>query len=770
MKSNERFAANWFRVFAHTLVRFRSIIFSLLVILTVLAVILAGQIRIDNSLEVWFLEDDPSLIAYNEFKDRYGSDFEVILALVDCGEQGVFRPETLNRIWETSRKLEENDKVFKRVVSVSLAPYIGLDGETLIVEDIMQQPIAGDADAITVMERFFDDPARRKLLLDREKRHAMVLIELVATPDIDEKRPQIIKQVREHFSGMNYKLAGMGVMHEELNLISMEDGTRFTLIAYLIISLLILIIYRSWLMLLTAIIAMIISAAGLVGIYGLAGQSFNMVTIVLPTLIMILSISDIAYVYNSYCYNIDKIAADREEGLKHVMNEVAAPCFFTSLTNFCGFLALVASPMAVLRIFGTFAAFASMAEYFVCMAVSAFVLGKVQPSPGSARIARPFAGAVKSWMKYVPRYAGTIMLITALLVALQVYGISQLKVDTFSIGFLPENNMVRRDSNYIESVYGNYLPVEIRLLTQKNNGIMEPEFLKLLDEAHKRLEALPRVEKATSILDVFKRLNQVMSDGSESAYRVPETYKAASQLMMMYESDPKNDLEYLTDAPHYTEARLTARVPMVSASEVREIERQIHVALHQIFDKGNVKMQFGGYVPLYSRIINYITNSQIQSFAMAFLFVFAAVALFFRRLDAMLLTILPNLFPIGMTLGIMGLAGIDLDNATVTIAAITMGIVVDDTIHELFLYCEPERADMDRVAAITESLVEAGPAVVSTSLLYSIGFLVFAFARIKSVVYFGSLLSLTVFFALLCELTVLPAQICLYERYKKKTD
>lgn len=770
MGKNEKFAANWFRGFANSLVRFRNIIFFLLVILTAVITVLAGPIRIDNSLEVWFLEDDPTLNAYNKFKDRYGSDFEVILALIDCGENGVFKPENLNRIWEISKKLEDDKKVFKRVVSVSLAPYIGLDGETLIVEDIMQQPVANDSEAIEVMKRFFDDPARRKVLLDKEKKHAMVIIELASLSNMDERRQQIISQVREHFSGLDYKLGGMGVMHEELNSISMEDGTIFTLLAYLIISVLILLIYRSWVMLLMAIIVMILSAAGLVGIYGLTGQSFNMVTIVLPTLIMILSISDIAYVYNAYCYNIDKIMANREEGLKHVMNEVAAPCFFTSLTNFCGFIAIVASPMAVLRIFGTFAAFASMAEYFVCMIVSAFVLGKINPSKSSTKVARPFAGIVKAWMKFVPRYSGLILLITGILVVIQIYGISKLKVDTFSMGFLPENNLVRRDSNYIESVYGNYLPVEIRLLTGKNNGIVDPEFLRLLDESHRRLEEVPGVEKATSILDVFKRLNQVMTDGSESAYRVPESYNAASQLMMMYESDPKNDLQYLTDAPHYTEARMTARVPMVSATEIREIEQQIHAVLHDIFDKSKVELEFGGYVPLYSRIINYITNSQLQSFASAFLFVFAAVALFFRRIDVMLLTILPNLFPIGMTLGIMGLLGIDLDNATVTIAAISMGIVVDDTIHELFLYCEPSRAEMDPAQAITESLVEAGPAVVSTSLLYSIGFLVFAFARIKSVVYFGSLLSLTVFFALLCELTVLPAQICFFNRFRKKAD
>lgn len=770
MQTGNKFAAVYFRAFADILMRNRRLFFPLLALATVLALVIAGPIRIDNSLEVWFLEDDPTLVAYNEFKDRYGSDFEVILVLVDCGEAGVFTPKSLNALWEISKRLEEEKDTFKRILGVAIAPHIGLEGETLTIADLMSSPVNDDSQAQAVMQKFFEDPSRRKILADATGRHAMIMIELVQNQDLDRQRPRIIGKVRDHFRDLKYKMAGMGVMHEELNLISMEDGTIFTLLAYLIISLLILLIYRSWVMLLMSVSAMLLSGAGLVAVYGLTGQSFNMVTIVLPTLIMILSISDIAYVYNAYCYNIDRIIEDQEAGLQHVMREVVAPCFFTSLTNFCGFLAIVASPMAVLRIFGVFAAFASMAEYFVAMIVAAFVLGKIKPSRDSARVARPFAGLVRSWMLIMPKYAGLIMLITAFLVGLQIYGISRLQVDTFSMGFLPENNRVRQDNDYIESFYGNYLPVEIRLLTKKKNGIKEPEFLRRLDEVHRRLEELPLVDKPSSILDVFKRLNQVMSDGTPATYRVPESFNAASQLMMLYESDPENDLEYMTDAPNFSEARLTVRVPMISASAVREVERRIHEILHEIFDSHGVELKFGGYVPLYSRIINYITNSQIQSFILAFIFVFAAVALFFRRLDAMLLTILPNLFPIGMTLGIMGLTGISLDNATVTIAAITMGIVVDDTIHELFLFCEPQRAEMDPVSAIGESLIEAGPAVVATSLLYGLGFLVFAFARIKSVVYFGTLLSLTVFFALLCELTVLPAQICLFKKYFKKTN
>jgi predicted RND superfamily exporter protein len=234
---------------------------------------------------------------------------------------------------------------------------------------------------------------------------------------------------------------------------------------------------------------------------------------------------------------------------------------------------------------------------------------------------------------------------------------------------------------------------------------------------------------------------------------------------MQYDSDPDGDIETMVDFPEYTEARLTVRVPMVSAARLREFEIKAREVLDANYADSGITYKFGGYVPLYSRIISYVTWSQVSSFALAFVFVFAAITILFRRLKALVLVIIPNLFPVVFTMGIMGLTGIRLDIATVTIAAIALGIVVDDTIHELFLFYEPSRAKMKPVEAIVDALKESGPAVVSTSIIYSLGFLFMVFASIKSITYFGLLLSLTIFMALFCELTLLPAQICALRKF-----
>lgn len=759
----------FFAACARLLVRHRTVLFILSILVVLAGLPFATQIRIDNSLEMWFLEDDPTLTGYREFKKQYGND-EIILALVDCGGPGtVFEPEKLQALWKASKAIEADEAHFKRVLSVAIAPYIGLQGsDTLVVEDLITADVRNASDAAEIRERFLSDPLKKKLLTDMAQRFAVLLIEPIATPEMDVMRPRIIASVREKLSGMTYRLAGMGVMYDELNRLSIRDGLIFSLISNVVIALVIFLLYRSKPFLGIVVIVMMLGGGWFIGFYGLFRQNFNMVTIVLPTLMMILSISDVAYVYNNYCYNLQRVAEDREKGLEEVFIECLSPCLFTSITNALGFWSIMTSPMAVLKGFGFFAGTACMAEYVLSMIAAAFVLGKLQPGP-EMQLHRPFAGVVDSWVRLMPKHYRLVMCLLVMATVFGFVGISHLQVDTYSMGFLHPSNPIRVDSDAVERDYGNYLPLEVRLMTGKPDGIKEPEFLRRLQKAHDELEAVPEIQRAASILDVLCKLNQVMSDGATASYRVPDSFNAVSQLLMLYESDPDNDLEHMTDMPNYSEARLTVRLPMVSAVRLREFEAKADGLLRKIFEGTGVTVRFGGYVPLYARIINYITTSQISSFGTALFFIFLGMALLLKRLDAIWLGIIPNVFPVIMTMGMMGWLGIRLDIATVTIASIALGIAVDDTIHELFLFYEPSRRHLDPVESISDSLIEAGPAVISTSIIYALGFSALIFASIKSVILFGGLLALTIVFGMLCEITIMPALICMFRTHLDRT-
>ena len=164
-----------------------------------------------------------------------------------------------------------------------------------------------------------------------------------------------------------------------------------------------------------------------------------------------------------------------------------------------------------------------------------------------------------------------------------------------------------------------------------------------------------------------------------------------------------------------------------------------------------------GYVPLYVRLIDYLVKGQIVSITLTFVLVFILIACLFRSLRYAALSIPPNVLPVLMTMGFMGYAGIDLDVGTVLIAAVALGVAVDDTIHFLFKFKTVFDRTGDRVYAVQKTIQTTGYPIVATSLILTVGFAVLCFASIKSIALFGVLVGATMLSALVGELLVTPA-------------
>lgn len=317
---------------------------------------------------------------------------------------------------------------------------------------------------------------------------------------------------------------------------------------------------------------------------------------------------------------------------------------------------------------------------------------------------------------------------------------------------------------WIEKNYGYYLPLEIRLIPKSGN-IKNPHFLKGLDRLHQRFKTEPDFENPTSLVQVIKQLNKVLMEEGDLAYKIPDSQEAVAQELLLYEMNSKNDLGYFTDFD-YSEARFTLRIPMVSSKNMARLISRSRVLIEQEFGD-RVDILYGGYIPLYVKMMTYITQSQITSFLIAFGVIFLIMALLFKSLWVMVVGILPNVLPVAMTLGIMGWTGIYLDIATVTIAAIAIGISVDDTIHFLFMYLKTRQQGVTVRASISKTILTSGRAMTVTSLLLIFGYMVLLFANVLSVIYFGLLITLAMLSALFCDLFILPSLLIAFSGEKE---
>jgi hypothetical protein len=245
-----------------------------------------------------------------------------------------------------------------------------------------------------------------------------------------------------------------------------------------------------------------------------------------------------------------------------------------------------------------------------------------------------------------------------------------------------------------------------------------------------------------------------MAGGNPEAYRLPGTRAEARQELLLYEMDPDSSLDqYMTRDYQY--GRVSGRMKMMSVRPGKEMMERLEGRLQAIFG-ADAKVDFAGYLPLYVKIIDYLVQSQIQSFALAMLLVFGPMWLLFRSLRLTVISIVPNVLPILLVLGAMGWLGIPLDVATVTIAAIVLGIAVDDTIHFLHGFREHRLAGKSSQAAIEEVVLDAGKAVVTTTLMLFFGFAVMGVSSVKPIAYFGLLAGGSLLAGLVCEFLVTP--------------
>jgi hypothetical protein len=733
-----------------------------IILITASTSLFLKNLNIDNSLEVWFLKDDVNLINYNEFKDRYGND-EVIIVKIKP-ENNIYDKDFIAKIYETSHTIKQHELI-KRVISITNAPFIDGKGGELIVEDMLKNSPDKNYSGENLKQRLSSNPLWDKLLLNKDRSAVIMLIEPVATGNMDANRPILLKFVSDSLKQFDTRLAGMGVVYEELNRISMRDSGIFTVVSYLILMIALFIIFRNTGILIAANFTIIFSTVIFLGIYAISGQKFTMVSVILPTLILILCLADTIHVFTHYAKT--EPGKDR---LKRNLQFVLVPCLFTTLTTAVGFLALVSSPMQVLKGFGIFASIGVSISYFIAMIISSLVLSRSEEK--AAKNSRLSSSDLEIKEDYIDRLLKKISgisianykiisVIGVVLIFISIIGITRLSVDTFSIDFLADDNKVRNDSHFFENDYGFYLPLEIRM-KPKEGDVKEPVFLKKLDEMQKALDSHPSFERTTSLADVVKQLNRVLTDNKDTSYKIPESRNAVAQELLLYEMSEDNDLNVFV-ADDYSEVRVTTRIPMVSSRNMQNIMKESDKIINTVF-KGSAEVIYGGYIPLYVKMMDYVTRSQITSFLIAISFIFIIIGILFKSFSSVLIGLAPNVLPIFLTLGFMGWVGINLDIATVTIAAIAIGISVDDTIHFLFVY-NKKRSEGDTISqAIEHTLTTSGKAIITTSFLLVLGYSVFAFAGIKSIIYFGLLISVTMITAVLSDLFLLPSLLMLFSK------
>jgi len=517
----------------------------------------------------------------------------------------------------------------------------------------------------------------------------------------------------------------------------------------------------------------------ILGLMGYIGFRITPVGVSIPPLMIAVGSSYAIHLLNQYYADFNSIMKmDKRAGLFESMSHISLTVLLAGLTTFIAFMTLATSQVSAIREWGIASAVGVMFAVFIsCSLIPASLVllpwrrpsalfqgNKATKTIVDRIIALMAKGAIIHYRK--------VLIVVAVFIAVSVAGISRINIETAFLNYFREHDRVKLDVAAIGDKFGGGWCYDIVIDSGKVDGVQDPEFLVMIEELRQWLvsDENPQLNigRTESFSDFIKTMHMAMSNDDISFYRIPENPWDIIDYLEIYSGDDEDsdgrfdEFEPFVDIDFRTcnlMARLSEKEDYhVGTTEISRIADEIATRLDRTLPEG-VSYTISGFPMMNVKLVHYIVTGQLQSLFLSILIVGLIVALLFRQIKAGPLALIPMGVAVIINFGIMGWLHIDLDMATSVIAAITIGIGVDDTIHFLNTFRHNRTLGLSVDETIRRTLAVSGKAIIFTSIALVFGFSVLITSNFLPIALFGILTATTMINTTLGALLVLPSVI-----------
>jgi len=721
----------------------------------------------NNEINIWFAADDPSLQLYYEFINEFGNDRIIFLSFKE--DNGLIEPNTLHKIQSLTEKLQLVEGV-KKVWSITNVKDVRRIKKNSAYEiEFTSYFDNGIPSSTKTLSEYKESILSSPLLVNRFINHSgevgMIVVELDTLEDIDNKRNILIEHINRisinSLGAENVHLGGMDIVAYSLNKLTRQDVKLFLGMTYIFIFLLILFFFPRVLYVILVFATTVTATIITLSIYGFLGYRLNILTIIIPTLVIILGFIIVLHIINEFelIYQDKKADVKRSEAVMQALVNISIPCLFATLTTMIGFLSLFSSSTSVIKEFGVFAALGTLLAFISAFIYSVLLLTFIKPTSLRFNPKTYIANTLVKLLDQLFKHPKTYWSIIILFVLISAYGITQINIDMNPMGYFSQDSKVMKDHRFIsENWGGDSFPIDLMVVTKGNHSLKEPNIIKAIYDFEQESSKLQEIRSTFSFVHFIQRYSRVLYKKGLLAtlydpFLVDPLLKNLTTRMIEDE-----DSESFVNKS-LTKARIN--VLMGSNMSIRNLEK----SLKKISDIGAKHFQdiadltIPGYPALFIKVMDYAFGSMKNSLLVAFFLIFFSMLLLLRSFKLAFIALLPNIFPILLFLGFLGFSQINLDLTTSTIAAIILGIAIDDTIYFLNRYLRERNNSLNLYNALKKAHYQVGRIIVISSIILLLGFSVLLFASIKTVFYFGLLLTFSVLAILIGDLIMLPLLI-----------
>ncbi|WP_299865724.1 MMPL family transporter [uncultured Roseobacter sp.] len=727
----------------------------------VMAFALSGLARLqaDFSYAGYFHESDGWLQDFDRFEDTFGNDDSIIIAVQN--PEGLFNPESIALLHALTDEMWQLPEVI-RVDSLTNYQRAFAQGDDILVEPLIAPSEELSADFLTDRKEIaLSHETLPGYLVSPDGTMALLFGTLrpsgETAPDAAEvvaAARDLIARAEERGQDHTFHLVGAPMLVASFAEIAEADNAKIIPMLLLACVLIIYAVLRSVWCVVYAMVVILTSALGVLGLAGWLGVQMTSITTVLPQIMIGVAVADCLHILVTYRL-AQKDQPDRKQAALYALTKNVKPTLITTVTTAIGFISFSVSDIKTIAELGL----AASAGVVLAWLLSYLLLGPLLlllPF-GGARAGEPMRIAperTKTLVRWLAAYRKPILAGFAALVLVGSFAGSQVKIDADPVAYFTEGHPLRNGVEAIDTGVGSARNIEIMIEAGCADCAKDPDFLRRVDTLEQWIEARPDVVQVLSIVDFLKASRRALNDGDENEYRLADTQSVIAQELLFYTMGLPLGLSVDNRISTQSDAlRLTVMWRVSSSSQALQ---EIALIEEEAARLGLDATVTGKYA-LYQRQESYVVGSFLSSVGIALLLISGLLWVAFRSFKLAAIALLPNMTP--LLIGGLGLWLLqeNLNVGTVLVVSITLGIAIDDTVHILSEFQRLKRAGLSPRQAFEGVFAETGVALCATTLVLMVAFGVSIFASFAPYQVFGILAAAVLFVALVVDLTVLPA-------------
>ncbi|WP_455755553.1 efflux RND transporter permease subunit [Sulfurimonas sp.] len=753
------------------------------------------KITIDTSTEGFLHSEDPALVRYEAFKEQFGQDEKIMVVI---NTKNIFEPNFLKKLQKLHNELENNVPHLTDITSLINARNTRGEGDRLIVEDLFENFPQNQTEIDALRNIAVNNEMYRNLLLNENETFTTIILEPNAYENSnsgdeldgfseessdeelkfleDSSKSEMVRKTNELIS--KYKdedfdvfIAGSLAVNNYIKQSLQKDMQKFVKLVLLMMMIFLFIVFRRVSAIILPIFIVALSLLTTIGTMALVGTPITIPTQILPSFLLAVGIGAVVHILAMFFKDLNK-NHDKNKAIVYALGHSGLAIIMTSLTTAAGLLSFSTAAIAPIADLGIFAAIGIMIALFNTIILLPAILAVLPIKPAKEKHnkkSQKMDAFLDSIALFSTNYSKSIVGVSIAIFITSIYLATSVEFKHNPLDWQPDDSEIKIATFRVDKELKGSVTMEVIIDTKKENGLYSSEILTKLDNVRKKAESIKNdkyfVGKGWSVAEVVKEIHRALHSNKQDYYAITKNDALIPQEFLLFENSGSDDLEDLVDSS-FSKARLTFKLPWMEAGEYSALSQDLETLMKDEFGN-SVEITITGMVPLFQRTLSAAMDSMAKSYIIAFILIAIMMTILLGSIKVGLISMIPNILPIIMTLAFMSVVNMPLDMFTMLVGAIVIGLSVDDTVHFFHNFKKYHHLGHSTKESIEHTMIGTGRALVATSVVLALGFYVYMFASLNNLINFGILAGGAISIALLSNIILGPALLNLiYEDEK----